>query len=126
MRVVQGQEFCMVHGTHSEVLKAAQDTLNGLTIIAVDTLERALVETDQKCSLCGHGYVTAQKLKAAGMVLDRTGLGPELNIKHTGKIDFTVMVERMTDDEFRAVDEIMTRVMERVAHETSLEKGQVT
>lgn len=123
MKRIDGEDFCLIHVDDPRILKRAQTTLNGLSIMAVSVIEKALTESENKCALCGSGYITPTKLKAAGMVLDRTGIGPTLKIQHSGDVNFNLIVDRMTDDEFKLVDEIMQRVMARVEHDTALETG---
>ena len=115
-----GSEYCIVHMNHPTSVTRAYETLQGLSLVAVDVVEKALTETGEPCALCGHGVITPTKLKAAALVMDRVGMGPTLNVKHSGTVNYEVVVSAMSDDEFRAVDEIMTRVMARVTAENGL------
>jgi hypothetical protein len=116
----EGSEYCIVHLNHPTSVTRAYENLQGLSLVAVDVVEKALTETGEPCALCGHGTITPMKLKAAALVMDRVGMGPTLNVKHSGTIDYNVVVTAMSDDEFRVVDEIMQRVMARVTAESGV------
>lgn len=57
--------------------------------------------------------------------MDRGGLSAKIEHVHTGEltINHEMVVERMTDDELKVVDEIMDRVMKRVAEEEGMTVG---
>lgn len=89
----------------------------GLAPAAISVFEEALATEPEPCALCGRGVLTQRKLKVAASVLDRTGHGPGMTIEVEAKVTHEVLVEHMTDEEFQAVDEIMTRVMARASQD---------
>lgn len=109
----------MVHLNHQNAITQAHQALQGLSLLAVDVIEKALTETGEPCALCGHAMLTQIKLKAATDVMDRVGLGPTMKVEHSGSINYNVMISAMTDQEFAAVDEIMQRVQARVTSEVT-------
>ncbi len=122
MWVFGGQEYCAQHTPEKEILGVAKRRLTALSIPAVRVMENGLEEEDPPCPVCGRGYITPQKLKIAKMVLDRNGFGPTMKVEVTGSITHEILIERMTDAEFKVVNEIMSKVMARVQAEVDEEQ----
>lgn len=113
-----GFHVCQTHGGSApQVIAKAKRRIAALSDPAVEVYQRVLESDDAPCALCGRGYVTPMKLRAAQTIMDRTGLGPTVKLEHSGEISHEVIISKMTEDELSAVDEIMERVMERVAAE---------
>ncbi len=115
---VDGEKFCLTHGTAN--IRMAKANLSKLQNPVVEKIATFLFpEDEEKCALCGRGILTREWLRAAEMVMDRGGLSAKILHEHSGEltINHELIVEKMTDDELAAVDEIMDRVMKRVAAE---------
>jgi hypothetical protein len=84
---------------------------------AIGVLE-STIDPEERCEHCGRGMLVdpALAVKTAQIVLDRTGFGPSMTIKPEDEnaFDHVELVDAMTEEEFATVDEIMTRVVERV------------
>ncbi len=122
---VDGEQFCLTHGTAN--LRLARANLSRLQNPIVERIaDFLLAPAEEKCVLCGHGIVTREWLRAAEMVMDRGGLSAKVLHEHSGEvtINHEMIVEKMTDDELAAVDEIMERVMKRVAEEEGISVGE--
>jgi hypothetical protein len=85
----------------------------------------SIVDPDVRCDHCGRGIVTdpALALKAAQIVLDRTGMGPTLKIEQDHS-HHELLVEHMTDEEIAIVDDVMNRVAARVREQGLLTEGE--
>jgi len=120
---VDGEETCLTHGTAN--LRLARANLSRLQNPIVDILSNYILQEGPPCALCGHGAMTRERLRAIEMVMDRGGLSAKIEHVHTGEltINHEMVVERMTDDELKVVDEIMDRVMKRVAEEEGMTVG---
>jgi len=117
-----GFHVCSHHGGSApQVIAKAKNRLGALSDQAVEVYQKVLESDETPCALCGRGYITPIKLRAAQVVMDRSGLGPTMKLEHSGEISHEILISHMTEDELSSVDEIMERVMERVAAEEGIE-----
>jgi hypothetical protein len=80
---ILGGTVCSMHGGKSPLAKqAAQQRLLAMVEPALDVLLRAL-QSGNPCTVCGRSDDMALVIRAAQMVLDRTGFGPHTTLTVT-------------------------------------------
>ena len=117
---VAGQPYCFTHGAAS--IMQAKANLSKLQNPVVELLADFVLAPGEPCVMCGRGTMTHDRLRAMEMILDRGGINAKIEMVHTGTVEISheLIVKRMTDEELQTVDEIMERVMQRVAAEEGL------
>jgi hypothetical protein len=115
--VPAGFNVCHKHGAHLPSVKAAaRRRLEFLAHPAVERVARFIEE---------EGHDPSIVLRAAQLVLDRTGYGPSMTIQQATASPFTEdeLMSEFTDEEFAAIEPIVMAALARLKEKREAEEA---
>ena len=122
---IRGGFVCVVHGGRApQVQRSARERLLALVDPAMDALLRAL-KTGPQCDACGRSDADRDPvvIKAAQLVLDRTGFHPRLTVQAARPSETPEWARYLTHEELAVVSEFIALAEERLASGADPEDG---
>jgi hypothetical protein len=116
-RPIPGGDVCTCHGGAApQTREAANLRLLAGRDLAIDALIRALDSHGQPCEVCGRsdGDRDPAVIRAAQIVLDRTGHHPTISIQQVPS-DAAEWSRYLTDDECALMDQVIERAKTRMS-----------